>query len=795
MKRRPATDLGDYWEIFLRRRWWVVVPAVLIALGTLALVSKLPKVYRSETLILVEPQKVPADFVKPTVTTDVNDRLQIISQEILSRTHLQHIIDEFSLYRNESRIDRILTTWFHTGKPTQEEIVDAMRKDITVETIAEEQDRQHTLGAFKIYYQGKDPAQVQQITREIASLFIEENVKVREQQAEGTSHFIDDELEKARQALNDQEARIRDFKASHMGSLPEQESANLQLLGQYQTSLQVNGEALARAQEQKTYLESLLSVVSPRNADPLSPAQPQIQSQLQAELEDRRAQLRMAEKKYKPQHPDVIRLKDEVGVLEKLLTDDARKAPAAAPANTPAPPASADLATTQIHSQIAGLVAEIKRRTDQQAQTEKQIKQMQSRVEVLPTVEQQLSELDRDYQISKLNYASLLEKKNASGMAAEMERRAEGEQFRVLDPANLPEKPYKPNVGQLSLLGVLGGILGGCALGMLMEFKDKSINSAQDATFYLRLPALGSLPLLDNSAAEKDAARRRARGRDGSLGLDLAPEGRVRLPRTLTVKPDDGPDGAIEQSGPAPELIPSPIPSIEWHPFPEHLVVAHNQSDGNGDAYAKEQFRMIRTRLIELRRTRSIRTLMVTSALQGEGKTWVSTNLAFSMSRFPGLRVLLVDADLKKAGVGSFLKLSSEVGLSSYLLNGKTLGGVRLQLSPNLAVVPTPRLEEDSAELLSGKRMHDFLDEALQAHDLVIVDTPPVLALSDAQVLTGLVDAAILVVRAGSGSYDLARSAIELLKPKIIGVVVNGVRHLAGKSYHYGYYPKVGKSH
>jgi len=794
MKRRPATDLSDYWEIFLRRRWWTLVPAVLIAGGTLALVSKLPKVYRSATLILVEPQTVPADFVKPTVTTDVNDRLQIISQEILSRSNLQKIIDEFGLYRNESAVDRILRTVLHTGKRTQEEIVDAMRKDITVETIAEEQDREHTLGAFKISYQGQDPAQVQQVTREIASLFIEENVKVREQQAEGTTHFIDDELEKARQALDGQERRIRDFKAVHMGSLPEQESANLQLLGQFQTALQVNGEALARAQEQKTYLESLLSVVSRQTVDPNTglPTASQIQSQVQSQLEQRREELRIAEKKYKPQHPDVIQLKEEVSALEKLAEESAKPAanPSATPVGTPAL-APSELGPVQIQGQIAELVGEIKRRTAQQAQTEKQIRQMQSRVEVLPTVEQQLSELDRDYEISKLNYASLLEKKNASAMAAEMERRAEGEQFRVLDPASFPEKPYKPNVAQLSLLGVLGGILGGCALGLLMEFKDKSINSAKDATFFLRLPALGALPLLDDSTADKDGGRLRTRARGGFLGLDRESGTKVKMPEVLTLKPD----GADEQAGRAPSSVQSPIGSISWQPFPEHLVVAHNQPDGQEDAYAKEQFRMIRTRLVELRRARSIRTLMVTSAVPGEGKTWVATNLAFSMSRLPGLRVLLVDADLKGAGVGRFLDIESQAGLSSYLLNGTNLGGVRLQLGPNLAVVPTLRLEEDSAELLSGKRMRDFLDEALQEHDLVILDTPPVLTLSDAQVLTALVDAAILVVRAGSSPWDLARNAIDLLKPKMVGVVVNGVRRVPGRSYHYGYYPKAAKSH
>jgi capsular exopolysaccharide synthesis family protein len=178
---------------------------------------------------------------------------------------------------------------------------------------------------------------------------------------------------------------------------------------------------------------------------------------------------------------------------------------------------------------------------------------------------------------------------------------------------------------------------------------------------------------------------------------------------------------------------------------------------------------------------------MVTSAMQGEGKTWVSANLAFSMSSLQNLRVLLVDADLRGAALGNLLKMNSRAGLSDYLVNGKNLSSVRVQIGTNLAVVPTARLEEGSAELLSGKRMRDFLEEAQRDHDLVILDAPPVLAVADAQVLAAMVDAAILVVRAGSSPYDLVRSAIDLLKPKTVGVVVNGVDRLPVRNYyHYG---------
>ena len=761
MKKRRVAELSDYWEIFLRRRWWIIIPALVIAGGTMAVVSKLPKAYLSQATILVEPQKVPSDFVKPTVTSDVNNRLQIISQEILSRTHLQRIIEQFYLYRTEPTVDRILNVLLNKGKRTQEEIVDDMRQDITVEIIADEQTRSRALGAFKISYQGQDPALVQQVTRELAALFIEENVKVRLQQAEGTTAFIDDELEKTRLTLEKQEQRLKDFKSAHLGSLPEQQAANLQLLGQLQATLQVTGDALDRAQSQKVYEESLLAALTAREAAPLTP---RAQSELDARIEE----LKRAQAKYTSLHPDVIELQEEVKELQQRVSPPdqvATNAPPAAP--------SKDLAPDQMRSQLAALDQEIKHRTLQEAEIEKRAKQIQARLEALPAVDQQMAEVNRDYEISKMQYASLLEKKNASAMAAEMERGTQGEQFRVIDPANYPEKPFKPNVALLSLLGVLGGILCGCALGLFVEFQDRSIRSAQDANFYLAMPALAALPLLNYSTRKKIKSRQPVGAHGGTLSLSLRGQATSKVPTELTTSPT-----AVEVCAPLAQAV--IFPSL-----PERLVVAHSGLDNQEDAYAREQFRMIRTRLVELMRVRPIRSIMVTSATQGEGKTWVSANLAFSMSTLQNLRVLLVDADLRGAGLGNLLRMNSRVGLSDYLVNGKSLSSVRVQLGTNLAVVPTAHLEEGSAELLSGKRMRDFLEEALQDHDLVILDAPPVLALADAQVLAAMVDAAILVVRAGSSPYDLVRSAIDLLKPKTVGVVVNGVDRLPVRNYYY----------
>lgn len=478
MEKRPPSDISDYLNIFQRRKWWIIIPSVVIAVAVAGVSVKLPKFYRSQTVILVDPQKVPSEYVRQTVTSDVSDRLQTISQEILSRTRLQKIIDQFGLYKNQPSF------------MTKEDIIEMMRRDIRVEVVAEENSRAKSSAAFKISYTGKDPGLVQQVTRQIGSLFIEENLKVRQEQAQGTDSFIEGELNKAAEALQVQEDKIRAFKARNMGSLPEQQTANLQVLGQTQGLLQANSDAIGRAQQQKTYLESLVGAMEKRTAPPIKPG-------FQAELDNRRAELVAAEEKYTPNHPDVVRLKNEVKALE---------AKAATMAASEAKIAEAGAQPDQLKSQLLAIDLEVKERTRRQNELEARIRGLQGRIDLLPRVEQQFSEINRDYLTSKANYESLLQKKNASGMAAEMERNAKGEQFRILDPANFPEKPFKPDLLQLNLMGLLGGLAVGCGLGLFFEFKDPSVHSDKDLAFLISTRVLGTLPIImtpTTYAAEK----------------------------------------------------------------------------------------------------------------------------------------------------------------------------------------------------------------------------------------------------------------------------------------------------
>jgi uncharacterized protein involved in exopolysaccharide biosynthesis len=198
--------LQEYWAVLKRRRWWLILPLVVGWGLVLAASWFIPEQYKSQTVILVEQQKVPANYVQPNVTMDLQGRLQSMSEQILSRTRLLGIINKLNLYSNER------------GHTDPDSMVDRMRKDINIELVTTA--RGAELTAFKISYTGPSPMVVQQVTGELTSLFIDENLKTRTQASEDTTAFLENQLSEARRDLDEQERRLREFKSKYLGELP-----------------------------------------------------------------------------------------------------------------------------------------------------------------------------------------------------------------------------------------------------------------------------------------------------------------------------------------------------------------------------------------------------------------------------------------------------------------------------------------------------------------------------------------------------------------------------------------------
>lgn len=499
-------SIEDYVEI-LRKRWWIIlIPAVLGCVGVYLFSRTLANQYTSRTLVIVEQQKVPETYVKSVDSGDIGERLGTMQEQILSRTRLQPIIEKFDLFKSQR------------GKAPMEDLVDALRKSIIVMPIKSMvSTREGDIPGFSISYTGNDPRLAQQICSEILSMFIEESIRLRTQRAEGTTDFMKEQLDQAKKGLDAQDAKLADFKRKYIGSLPGNEQADINMMSAYGSQLDAVTSQLSRAQQDKSYLESLLAqqVATWQTAQKTSGGvgEPH-QDALEKQLSDLQSQLVSLKARYTDDYPDVVKMEDTIAALKKKIDDNqARpqdKTPATgtttattAAANTPEPQS-----IQQLRLQIHQMEIMIKDKTREQTRVRAQLGAAQGRLSMSPGVEEQYKAITRDYQTALQFYNDLLSKKNQSEMATSLERAQEGEQFRVMDPPNLPEKPSFPNRQAFAGAGLGAGFALGIGITLLLELRDKTLRTEDDIEQFLGLPTLAMVPIIvESKGAPKPAAR------------------------------------------------------------------------------------------------------------------------------------------------------------------------------------------------------------------------------------------------------------------------------------------------
>jgi polysaccharide chain length determinant protein (PEP-CTERM system associated) len=484
MIRNGEISLADLKRV-LKQRWWVP-PLATVGCLTLALMlsAVLPKRYTSETIVLVDQPKVPSDYVKPVITEDLNHRLASMQEQILSRTRLEPIIEKFGLYSRER------------GRVHPEDFVERLKKSVTVTPVAPmagTQDR--TIPGFFVSVTFDNPQLAQQICSEITSMFMEQNARARGQQAARTTSFLNQQLDGAKAKLDAQDAKLAQFKRQYLGSLPEEEQANLSLLMGMNTQLEANTQTLSRAHQDKTFNESLLSQQETNWKAAQTGHNPET---LEVQLSALQDQLTALQARYTAQHPDVIKLQNSIDELKKRIatapkmtspTEQDRQAVAIEPPQI-----------QQLRARLHQDDLNIADLTKRQAQIQDQIHVLQGRVQASPAVEQQFKELTRSYQSALDFYNDLLKKHDQSAMATDLENQQESEQFRVLDPPSLPSQPSFPN--KLNFAG--GGLGAGLALGLgivyLLAISDKSLYTERDVELALKLPVLALIPVLEGAS-------------------------------------------------------------------------------------------------------------------------------------------------------------------------------------------------------------------------------------------------------------------------------------------------------
>jgi len=502
-RKETLRTVEEYWAIARRRRWWIFLPLFVCWVIVWAISWLLPKTYRSEALILVEQPQIPQQYVVPNVANSLQNRLQTMTQQILSRTRLQATIDRLGLYRQHRTL----------GLSRPRDAIEAMRRDINIELVRSA-DHPGQLAAFKISYSAGSPELAEQVNSELTSLFVDESLKSGQQQSENTTAFLGGQLASARSQLEEQEAKVRSFKAKHFGDLPSQVESNVQILTGLQTELDNNQRNLDGAKQQKLYLESLQQQYKMVRTNPIrGEASAGSPAQLDQELLDLRSRLTDARSRYTDDFPDVISLKKKINEKEALkkeieheiVANEKNGGPATHGGSTEAEELQYDPSAPmmQVRSQLKANVLEIQNYERRGKDIESQIAMYRSRLNMAPETEQELTDISRGYEESKSNYNSLLQKQNQSQLATSLEERQQGEQFRIVDPPSLPIKPSAPNHLRISLEGLVLGIAVGLGLAALIETANPRVWQESDLQGLVPGRVLVGIPHLGTEREER----------------------------------------------------------------------------------------------------------------------------------------------------------------------------------------------------------------------------------------------------------------------------------------------------
>jgi len=486
--------------IWQRRKWLAIVAFVLPFAATASLVVALPQVYKSTVVVLVERQQVPEQFVKPTVTSELETRLQTITQEILSRSRLEALIKRFNLYPELRK------------QVSSEEVVERMRSDVRLELKSSaDQRRGTTTVAFALSYQGGDPRTVAQVANTVASFYIEENLKSRERQAAGTAEFLKVQLEEAQRRLDEQERKVSAFRTRYLGELPQQMQSNLTSLESLTTQLRLNSDNQLRASERREALAgqlaeaATLSQVVPLPVAGGGAVAPEPAAVRVVRLKQ---ELAAANARFTDLHPTIVRLKAELVAAEAELGQVKAEPPKDGAAGAQAFAVPPSPYVLRLRESLQSTEAELKVLKAEEQQLRGAVAAYRSRVENTPRREQEFLDLSRDYDTTKAHYQSLVKRHEDAQLAESMEQRQKGEQFRVIEPAIASDIPAAPNRPRLFALAL--ALSAGLAVGlvMLVEMLDTSFHAADDLRALGVAPVLARIPRIVTEADTRRSRRR-----------------------------------------------------------------------------------------------------------------------------------------------------------------------------------------------------------------------------------------------------------------------------------------------
>lgn len=476
----------DLLRLLWYRRWIVGIAVLLCTLAAGVASLQVKNLYRSETLILVIPQRVPESYVRSTVTTRIEDRLRSLSEQVRSRTQLEKVINDFNLY-SELRQTRPM-----------EEVVGVMNANITIDTVRDD--------AFRVSFVSPVPRTAMIVADRLAGMFIEESSRERVNQTDDTNLFLETQLQDARTRLVEHETKLADFRRRYSGELPTQLDANMKAIGNTQAEIQALNESIDRDRDRRMTLEKNAGEALTGAPDTSAGDGTTQATKLAEQLEAARGELRALQLRLKPEHPDVIAKKRAVADLERRAQADTSADPA-----PPTKSASADLLRQArargYQTEIANLDRQIAQKETDISRLKKVAADYQKRIDSVPGHESELTALMRDYETLQKIYTNLLSKKEDSKISANLERQQVGEQFKMLDPARLPEQPYSPNRLRITMIGLGVGLMLGLGIAGFLEYRDTTLRTEDEIVKMLILPVVAAIPIMI-AVAERRRQRR-----------------------------------------------------------------------------------------------------------------------------------------------------------------------------------------------------------------------------------------------------------------------------------------------
>ena len=513
MDNQILDKIDHYLQLTIKLRWLVIIPLIFTLSAGMYMSITVPRVYEARTLILVEPQRVPTQYVQSIVDSDINSRVDTIKQQVLSRTSLENIIRQFDLFSEPEHENMFM-----------EDKLESLRRRIAIEVTR----ARRGANAFEITFKGRHPEQVKNVVNSLANSFIDINLKVREEKAIGARNFLISQLEDMRKRLIETEDAIRTYRLEHMGELPEQLTANLKMLDRLQVKSTERFESLREAKERlrafEQNAEERMQVLDGQMAqfnsqqsflDDLMIDENDIERGVESEIRKLESEYKYLLTKYTPNHPDVIRLGKQIAEIEIKQKDEIEEQQAeqdvkdfdgqiteiseltsedSAGILISEMERAKEKLVKEIETQRQALLLEVKEIDQEIAQIKKDMAEYQRRVDATPKREQDLISLKRDYRNIDKSYSSLLDLKLQADRAVSIEINSKGEQFRIVDPAKLPQKPISPDVKKFLVLAVAAGLAIGGGLIFLIDFLNSSIRKPDELEDAMGIPVLTSIP-------------------------------------------------------------------------------------------------------------------------------------------------------------------------------------------------------------------------------------------------------------------------------------------------------------